>query len=671
VTTLTTAGIRSRLARARGGASRRLHAAARPVVNLVPNPSFRAPFDRPYAAGGLYVHVHNSCEQAAVPGLPGVTGALVTGTSADTDTHIAPGGRNAAGRFRLGMRPGGRYTAGVSVYLPAPLTGSPSPHALSIVVGCLVGSTVNWSLARSLPARNEHGDHRISVTFTVPANATAAWIRLVSGMSAGNGVVYWHSFAVTETEWPVDFFDGGSPAGPLHTYEWLGEPDASPSRRVLRADLAGLDRREVAEEAVRLARAGATAEADVLLAVLGAGEKDAAYRVALARARLVGGDEAAARAVLGELVREGDPGGDAAYELGLLDLAAHRWPAAETHLRAAAEARPDVSERAYRLAYALDKLKQEADSKAASAAGLAVDGPLPFDGPAVLDMDVKCFGARREIGIFLAGHLDQLRVQARQRLAAAVDTAYDLPIFVYWGQGFAQAPPVVRACLAALRANNPGERVHELTDDTVPYYVDMPEDVVAKAGADKTAYSDLLRLALLEKFGGVWVDATCFVSEPLRPHVTRALDAGSVFAFHYTGPFISNWLLASRRGSYALHLWRAAAFLWWEKRGELIDYFQHHHMFEMLHHLDAEFRAEWDAGLRLSSGPPHALQTAMLSAYDRAEFAAILAGSFAHKLRYKYRPHEVRSESHLARFVRGDLPVTPRVPVQRTPPDDR
>jgi hypothetical protein len=33
----------------------------------------------------------------------------------------------------------------------------------------------------------------------------------------------------------------------------------------------------------------------------------------------------------------------------------------------------------------------------------------------------------------------------------------------------------------------------------------------------------------------------------------------------------------------------------------------------------------------------------------------MMASSFAHKLRYKYQPHELRSESYLARLIRGDL----------------
>ena len=282
-----TAVIMNRLTRARAAGSRKI----RPVVvNLVPDPSFRNP------AAELYVHGHNTCELVEVPGLglAGVTGARVEGRSGDNDTHIAPDGRNDPGRFRLGMRPGATFTASVSVYLPEPLTGRLNRAALRLIPGCLIGSRVHWTIARSAPARNERGDHRISVTFTVPAEATAAWIRLHSGMSQGNGVVYWHSFALTEADHPVDFFDGSTAADALYTYEWIGAPNASPSRRTLRTG-ADVSRAAIVAEAVRLATAGAADEAQAMAAL--AGDRLTAARVSAAL-----GDTEAARTALLKVV---------------------------------------------------------------------------------------------------------------------------------------------------------------------------------------------------------------------------------------------------------------------------------------------------------------------------------------------------------------------------------
>lgn len=613
------------------------------VVNLITDPSFRGP------VSAIYVHVHNSCEQAEVPGL-GISGVRVAGLNENSDTHIAPGGRNANGEFRYGLRPGATYTASVSVHLPEPLTGPLNSAALRIVPGCIADDAVKWTIAQSAPARNEAGDHRISVTFTVPANAKAAWIRLVSGMSEGHGVVYWHSYSLVEGEVAPDFFDGSTPLDDFFAYAWNGTPNASTSTRTVRTTF-GADRDAVAERAEKLAAGKDPETAEALLRRL------PGDRLAQARVRLASGDVDGGRKALRRLLKADDPAGEAAYTLGKLALTEGLWATAERHLRSAHGKRPESPEYGYALAFAYDKLKRREDSRKTTASVLRHDRGLPFDGPGVLEMDVKCYGARRELGVFIAENLEQIREQARWRLEHPVVTTFDQPIFVYWAQGFESAPPVVKACLEALRAHNPGSRVHELTDANISAYVDVPEDLVEALNGNRTHFSDLLRLLLLEKFGGVWIDGTCLVTESLRPRVDEALTRGSVFAFNYTGPYISSWLIAARPGSYAIHLWRAACFLWWEKRRELIDYFLMHHVFEMLYHLDETFRAEWDAGLRLNSKPPHELQTAMLQPFDPDRYAEILRGSFAHKLRYKYQPHELRSESYLARVLRGDLPA--------------
>jgi tetratricopeptide (TPR) repeat protein len=600
------------------------------VVNLAPDPGFRGPVDRPAESGGVETPATVSVEQVEVPGRPGVTGLRVIALTGDDDTYVTPGGT------RLGLRPGSVHTASVSVFLAEPLGGPLHPAALRLVPGWTVDELAGAAPAHrpwSMPARNEFGHHRISVTFTVPAGARDVHVRLCSGATAGQGAVIWYDYTLTETAVPVGHFDGSTADDASYVHEWTGEPDASPSRRTLRPAPAAFHPETPAE--MHFLRALAVDDP-----------------LATARLALVAGDREQAVAELRRVAKAGDPDGEAAYELGRIALAERKWAAAEQLLRGAVAKRPEAFERGYALALAYDKLKRRDDSRRASAAALAYDTKLPFDGPALLDSDVTSFGARRELGIFLAEHLEQIRVQAEQRLARPVRSTFDRPIFVYWAQGFASAPPVVKACLAALKANNPGLRVHELSLENLGGYVDVPEDLAAALADNHFHFSDLLRMLLLEKFGGIWLDATCFVSEPLRPHIDRALARSSVFAFNYTGPYLVNWFLASRQDSYVMHLWRAASFLWWEKRGEIVDPLLHHHVFEMLHRLDDRFRAEWDAGLRLNATPPHALQSVMLRPYEPEMLQTIIESAFVHKLSHQIG--EMTSESYLARIIRGD-----------------
>lgn len=679
-----------RLRRIRAAAARRIvpvpgdsrrDAAASEIVNLAPNPGFRTwgsikqidldgepaevrVFDQPFDQGGVYVHVHNVAYAAPVPGHPDTVGVLVRGINDNNDTHIAPGGRNEKGAFRLGLKPGGTYTIAASVYLDRPLSGQLNVSALRICVGIVQNETIKWSFGRSDAARNEFGDHRISVTVTIPIDATAAWVRLISGASAGHGDVYWHSLLVAEAPEAVDYFDGDTPDDALRRYAWTGVPHASPSRMTVRsaAELSGAktDPAAAVEEALRLACAGRMQQARALLRAAGAKPgSPAGLRVRaielLSSDDVTPDDVGTARAALRRAAAHGDPRGDIALARGRLEKSRNNWSAAAAHFRRAANALPNDSVRSYELAYVLEKNGQRTESATIARAGVQSERAVPFDPAVLIAVEAKAVGPRREVGIFLAEHLDQIRTQARHRMEAVAAPPLRRPIFLYWGQGFDAAPPIVQRCRASVYASNPGADIHELTDANFLYYVDLPSDLVTALKGNRTHLSDLLRLALLERYGGIWLDATCLVTEPLAPRVDELLATSDSFVFSYAGAFISSWFLAARPDSYLIHLWRAAIFLWWEKRGELIDYFLLHHFFEMLVNLDDQFRAEWEKGVRRSARPPHALQNAMLRPYDRQAYDEMIAGSFVHKLRYKFDPAELRADSYLAWLVRGSL----------------
>lgn len=90
-----------------------------------------------------------------------------------------------------------------------------------------------------------------------------------------------------------------------------------------------------------------------------------------------------------------------------------------------------------------------------------------------------------------------------------------MPIWVFWMQGEAQMPPLVKMCYRQLTAHN---RVTLLTLENLGDYISLPTYIWEKfhSGMIMPAHlADIVRVTLLEKYGGVWVDATCFVPREL------------------------------------------------------------------------------------------------------------------------------------------------------------
>ena len=80
-----------------------------------------------------------------------------------------------------------------------------------------------------------------------------------------------------------------------------------------------------------------------------------------------------------------------------------------------------------------------------------------------------------------------------------------------WLQGMDNAPELVKACLASQKKHMGGYEFRVLDLNSYRQWVELPEYVVKKyrnGQMPPAAFSDLIRLAVLKKYGGVWMDAT-------------------------------------------------------------------------------------------------------------------------------------------------------------------
>lgn len=96
-------------------------------------------------------------------------------------------------------------------------------------------------------------------------------------------------------------------------------------------------------------------------------------------------------------------------------------------------------------------------------------------------------------------------------------------VWQYWGQSLDRTtlPEVTRISFDSIDHYCREHQVIRLSDETVPDYVDMPPVILEALSRDpylsRSVYSDLLRLALLEAYGGVWLDATIYLDRELDP----------------------------------------------------------------------------------------------------------------------------------------------------------
>lgn len=126
-------------------------------------------------------------------------------------------------------------------------------------------------------------------------------------------------------------------------------------------------------------------------------------------------------------------------------------------------------------------------------------------------------------------------------------------IWMFWDSGLASAPEVVKLSHASWVAMNPDYQVILLDNKTIQHQLGFDFFAVFKGmtvDLGAAGKSDLLRLYLLNRFGGVWADATTFCKQPL----TTWLDISTTgfFCFrekHSDDRQLVSWFLAAHKGN--------------------------------------------------------------------------------------------------------------------------
>lgn len=254
----------------------------------------------------------------------------------------------------------------------------------------------------------------------------------------------------------------------------------------------------------------------------------------------------------------------------------------------------------------------------------------------------------------IADGIEEIRGDAQQHILA-VPTAPPR-IFFFWAQGLPNAPPVVRHCHEELRRLHADDEVVVLDSSAIGDYVTLPRHIRRRIGDDWTKVSDVLRLELLSRYGGVWMDATCLPRIRLFEVLDDLLRPSGFFAFTARRARLASWFLASGPGHYMVAMMREGHYAYWRRYNRAIDYYVFHHIFEALYHVDERFHALWDGTPRIPRSAASEFNNAMLGPYDAVRFNELLDGCFIHKLNYKFDPNALQRDTMLSRLLRDGAP---------------
>ena len=155
-------------------------------------------------------------------------------------------------------------------------------------------------------------------------------------------------------------------------------------------------------------------------------------------------------------------------------------------------------------------------------------------------------------------------------------------VWICWFQGLDNAPALVKKCYESLKQNLTDREIILVTSDNMCDYVKFPEFILEKWKAGQithTHMTDLLRLELLIKYGGMWVDATVLCTSK-REEIPDYFFNSDLFLYQILKPGrdgqaqpISSWLISAKTNNKILMMARYLCYEYWKKNDELVDYF--------------------------------------------------------------------------------------------------
>lgn len=235
-------------------------------------------------------------------------------------------------------------------------------------------------------------------------------------------------------------------------------------------------------------------------------------------------------------------------------------------------------------------------------------------------------------------------------------------IWQFWWQGEMNAPAIVKRCMASVKAHADGWRVIVLDQTNVAEYIDVSPVIQAKHSRGVIThahFSDYLRVKLLERYGGVWIDATVLLTDSIPAAIREAeffMFKSSLWALPSEIPsysvFVetvevasneklgggsslgSSWFLVADKGSSLMGNVGRLLDSYWEEHDQLIDYYLLHKFMSIAVSYDDTCRKEYEAAPCYVNIKPHLMQFSLSDPYTEGLIVAFREQSFAHKLTY-------------------------------------
>lgn len=217
-------------------------------------------------------------------------------------------------------------------------------------------------------------------------------------------------------------------------------------------------------------------------------------------------------------------------------------------------------------------------------------------------------------------------------------------IWICWFQGLENAPEIVKRCVNSVYEHMHGYNITLITQENLFDYVTLPKFIIdkwKKGIISNTHLSDIVRTELLIKYGGLWMDATTYLTAPVPEYIFNSkfflFRNGSKNDVTIT---YNSWFIYSEQDNRVLKTVRDLLYKYWEKSKKLKEYFLWHVFVTMVYQ---KWQDDFKNMPYIMDEITLHLSRNILFEFNKEHFEAIKQITPIHKLSYKYNlPEDIK-----------------------------
>lgn len=241
---------------------------------------------------------------------------------------------------------------------------------------------------------------------------------------------------------------------------------------------------------------------------------------------------------------------------------------------------------------------------------------------------------------------------------------YEERVWFCWLQGLDNSPNMVKTCLKSQQLIF-GDKVTVVDFSNYQEWVTLPDFVVEKyrkgiiPGA---SFSDLLRLELLIKYGGTWIDSTVLATKPSvegetdkKSPIEKIFQSDLFFYRYFNGKQVvglSNWFLHSKPNNPVLMDVRDALYAYWKRYDCVLNYYMFH---LFLDYSCKRYPVYTEKMPRLNSYNALILRDNLHKNYNEQKWSELTSHVWFHKLNYRQEDEALRNPNSFWSKINQDL----------------